>query len=210
MDNIFIITLFFHELCQMLVEIQNKIISTEVFEKKFVCDLASCKGACCVEGDAGAPLTREETAILKNEFELYKPYMRPEGIQAIEQQGTSYSFMNEELTTLVNNKECAYAYFEENGTAKCAIEKANSEGKTEFKKPVSCHLYPIRVKEFKEVTALNYDVWDICSPACACGSELNVAVYKFLKEPLIRAFGSEFYSEMEEVGREMEKLKPGD
>ena len=183
----------------MLVEIQDKIVSTEVFEKKFVCDLSRCKGACCVEGDAGAPLTDEEAETLKTELEIYKPYMRQEGIDAIESNGTSYEFMDEKLTTLVNDKECAYAFFEEDGTAKCAIEKAHSEGKTEFKKPVSCHLYPIRVKQFKEVTALNYDVWDICSPACDLGQQLQVPVFKFLKEPLIRAFGEPFYNELETV-----------
>ena len=135
--------------------------------------MSACKGACCIEGDAGAPLTKSEVAILKDEIELYKPYMRQEGIDVVEKEGVSYEFMNEDLTPLVNQKECAFVFFEDNGMAKCAIEKAHSEGKTDFKKPISCHLYPIRVKEFTEVTALNYDVWDICEPACACGDKLD-------------------------------------
>ena len=194
----------------MLVEIEDKVISTQIFEKKFVCDLSACKGACCVEGDAGAPLTKEEVKIIDSELELYKPYMRQEGIDAVEKSGVSYHFMNEDLTTLVNEKECAFVFFDDNNIAKCAIDKAHSEGKTEFKKPISCHLYPIRVKEFTNVTALNYDEWDICSPACACGSELNVPVYRFLKEPLIRAFGESFFKEMEEVDKAIQEERSKD
>lgn len=197
------------EICRMLVEIEDKIVSTEVFKQQFVCDLTACKGACCVEGDAGAPLTAEEVEILDKEFEIYKPYMRAEGIEAVVKEGTSYQFMDESLTTLVNQKECAYVYFDEQGITKCAIEKAHREGKTDFKKPISCHLYPIRVKQFKEVTALNYDEWDICSPACDCGSELNVPVYRFLKEPIIRSFGDKFYAEMEAVDEALKKESEG-
>lgn len=187
----------------MLVEVQDKVLSTEIFEKKFVCDLSKCKGACCVEGDAGAPLTKEEVDILNRELEIYKPYMRQEGIDAIEKEGASYDFMGEHLTTLVNGQECAYAQFEENGMVTCAIEKAHLDGKTDFKKPISCHLYPIRVKEFTEVTALNYDQWDICSDACSLGESLQVPVFKFLKEPLERAFGEAFYKELEVVAKEL-------
>lgn len=192
----------------MLVEIGDKIVSTQIFERKFVCDLNACKGACCVEGDAGAPLTLEEIDILEEDLEAIKPYMRKEGIDAVDKTGVFYMDQdNEAGTTLVNNKECAFVFFDDNGITKCAIEQAHREGKTEFKKPISCHLYPIRVKEFKDFTALNYDKWDICSPACACGESLNVPVYKFLKEPIIRAFGGDFFEELEVVNEELKNQK---
>lgn len=188
----------------MLVEIRDKVVSTQIFEKKFVCDLAACKGACCIEGDAGAPLTVEEVSILEDDLEAIKPYMREEGLKAIEEQGVFYIDQdNEPVTTLVNGAECAFVFFDEQGITKCSIEQANREGKTDFKKPISCHLYPIRVKEFDDFTALNFDKWDICSPACACGDELNVPVYKFLREPIIRAFGMPFFDELEIVNKEL-------
>ena len=188
----------------MLVEIRDKVVSTQIFEKKFVCDLAACKGACCIEGDAGAPLTVEEVSILEDDLEAIKPYMREEGLKAIEEEGVFYMDQdNEPVTTLVNGAECAFVFFDEQGITKCSIEQANREGKTDFKKPISCHLYPIRVKEFDDFTALNFDKWDICSPACACGDELNVPVYKFLKEPIIRAFGMPFFDELEIVNKEL-------
>ncbi|NRA11867.1 MAG: DUF3109 family protein [Crocinitomicaceae bacterium] len=188
----------------MLVEIGDKVVSTQIFDRKFVCDLAACKGACCIEGDAGAPLTIEEVSIIEDDLEAIKPYMRKEGLKAVEEQGVFYMDQdNEPVTTLVNGAECAFVYFDDQGITKCSIEQAHRDGKTDFKKPISCHLYPIRVKQFNEFKALNYDKWDICSPACACGDELNVPVYKFLKEPLIRAFGAPFFEELEIVNKEL-------
>lgn len=190
----------------MLVEIGDKVVSTQIFERKFVCDLNACKGACCVEGDAGAPLTFEEVSILEDDLEAIKPFMRKEGIEAIEKTGVFYMDQdNEPVTTLVNNSECAFVYFDENGITKCAIEQAHKEGKTNFKKPISCHLYPIRVKKFNDFKALNYDKWSICEPACACGESLNVPVFKFLKEPIIRAFGEDFFQELVIVDEEIKK-----
>lgn len=189
----------------MLVEIQDKIVSTQIFERQFVCDLSACKGACCIEGDGGAPVTKEEVAIIEANLDKVLPYMRPEGIAAIQAQGVVYEDEDfEPATTLVNGKECAFVYFDQTNTAKCAIEKAHREGHIDFIKPISCHLYPIRTKQFSEYTALNYEKWDICEPACACGEKLEVPVYKFLKEPLIRAFGPTFYKELEVVSRELD------
>lgn len=191
----------FYDLCIMLVEILDKVVSTQLFERKFVCDLNACKGACCVQGDSGAPLTYEEVDQMEADLDEYLPYMRPEGIAEVEKNGVFYIDQdNEPVTALVNGAECAFVYFDEKGITKCAIEKAHAEGKTKFKKPISCHLFPIRVKKFDTMTALNYSEWDICEPACACGDKLDVPVYKFLKEPLIRAFGAEFFSEIELVG----------
>jgi hypothetical protein len=192
----------------MLLEIQDKVVSIDLFEKKFVCDLTACKGACCIEGDAGAPLTFEEVSIMEDDLEKIKPFMRSEGIAAVEETGVFYmDWDNEPVSTLVNEKECAFVTFDDKGTALCAIEQAHKAGKTEFKKPISCHLYPIRVKKYNEFTALNYNEWNICKSACACGDKLDVKVYKFLKEPIVRAFGEEFFTELETVDKEIEKQK---
>ncbi len=190
----------------MLIEVKDKVVSLDIFQKNFVCDLNACKGACCIEGDSGAPLKLEEVDILEEDLEQIKPYMRKEGIEAIEKNGVFYmDWDNEPVTTLVNNKECAFVYFDEKGITKCAIEKAHKEGKTKLKKPISCHLYPIRVQKYTDFEALNYAEWNICKPACECGSKLNVSVYKFLKEPITRAFGEEFYTELEQIDMELAK-----
>jgi hypothetical protein len=193
----------------MIVEIDDKLISTEIFERKFVCDLNACKGACCVEGDNGAPLTIEEVDILEEIYDAVKPFMREEGIAAVEKTGVFYmDEWNEPATTLVDNQECAFVYFDEKGITKCAIEQAHLAGKVDWKKPISCHLYPIRVSKLTNNVALNYDEWNICKPACACGEQLNVPVYKFLKEPIIRAFGEEFYDDMEKVDALLKENPP--
>jgi hypothetical protein len=186
----------------MIVSIDDKLISTEIFDRKFVCDLNACKGACCVEGDQGAPLTMEEIDILEDIYADVKPFMRPEGIAEVEKNGVFYMDpWNEPATTLVNNQECAFVYFDDQNITKCAIEQAFLAGKVTWKKPISCHLYPIRLKKIGEETALNYDEWSICKPACACGEKLDIPVYKFLKEPIIRAFGESFYSDLEGIDK---------
>ena len=145
---------------------------------------------------------------MENDLEKIKPYMRQDGIDVVDEKGVFYMDQdNEPVTSLVNDAECAFVYFDSNGTTKCSIEKANSEGKTAFKKPISCHLYPIRVKQFNDLKALNYDRWSICSDACALGEHLGVPVYKFLKEPLIRAFGAPFFQELEAVDKELKNNK---
>ena len=189
----------------MLVEIEDKIVSTQIFERQFVCDLTACKGACCIEGDNGAPVTAEEVQIIEANLPKIKPFMRPEGIAAVEKNGVAYLDNDlEPATTLVNGAECAFVFFDDAGIAKCAIEKAQREGHIDFLKPISCHLYPIRTKQFQDYPALNFEKWDICEPACACGEKLDVPVYKFLKEPLIRAFGPKFFQELEVVASELE------
>jgi len=189
----------------MLIEIGDKVISTQIFERKFVCDLSKCKGACCIEGDAGAPLTEEEVSIIEDGIEEIKPYMRKEGIEEVDNNGVFYMDQdNEPVTALINGGECAFVSFDDKGTALCSIEQANYEGKTNFKKPISCHLYPIRAKKINELTALNYDVWSICSDACELGEKVNVPVYQFLKEPLIRAFGEDFFNELEIASKEIQ------
>lgn len=190
----------------MLIEVKDKVVSLALFENKFVCDLNACKGACCVEGDSGAPITLAEIDVLEEDLEAIKPFMRPEGIAAVDETGVFYMDREHEpVTTLVNGEECAFVNFDANGTAKCAIEQAHKEGKTKFKKPISCHLYPIRVQKYRDFDALNFNTWHICKPACECGAKLDVKVYRFLKEPIIRAFGEDFYAEMEIINSELEK-----
>lgn len=191
-----------------MIEIEDKILSREIFEKKFVCDLSACKGACCVEGSSGAPLTEEEIFILEDILEDVKPYLPKKGLKAIEKQGAWVIDADGDYTTpLVGEEaECAYTIFE-NGMALCGIEKAYKDGKVKFKKPISCHLYPIRTKQYEKFEALNYDVWHLCKPACACGEKLQVPVYKFLKEALIRKYGKEFYKMVEAAAVEVENAK---
>ncbi len=193
-----------------MIEVDDKLISLDIFEERFVCDLNACKGACCVEGDAGAPLTMEEVGELEEVYEKVKPYMREEGIEAVDKTGVFYMDQdNEPVTTLVNQKECAFVYFDSEGITKCAIEKAYKEGEIAFKKPISCHLYPIRVAKLRKYQAINYNEWNICGGACNLGKELNVKVFQFLKEPIIRKWGEEFYNELELIDRELQKNKGG-
>lgn len=188
-----------------MIIIEDILISDDILQKKFVCDLNACKGACCVEGDSGAPLEDEETGILDDIYEEVKPYLRKEGIAAIEKQGKYLIDSDGDMVTpLVNKKECAYAVFE-NGTALCGIEKAYLDGKISFKKPISCHLFPIRIKKLSTGEAINYQDLDICKPGCQCGKKLDVPVYKFLKEPLIRKYGEEFFDMLDAANAHIEK-----
>lgn len=182
-----------------MIEVQNTLVHEDILGENFVCNLEKCKGACCVEGDSGAPLNKPELKILEEIYPLVKPYMTPEGIATVEEYGTWVEDLDGDLTTpcVGGNKECAYVMWE-NGISKCAIEKAYLEGKINWKKPISCHLYPIRITAYPEFDILNYDRWHICSPACSFGNSLKVPVYKFLKEPLVRKYGEDWYKELEE------------
>ena len=189
-----------------MIEIGNTLVSDDVLKKEFVCNLSKCKGACCIEGDLGAPLEEKERHVLDKIFPEVKPYLNEKGLKAIEEQGTYVlDEYDEYSTTLVDGKECAYVVFEENGTLKCAIEQAHKDGKIDYKKPMSCHLYPVRLSSLIDVTAVNYDVWEICSDACTLGQELHVPVYKFLKEPLIRRFGEAWWNALDKIAIEKEE-----
>ena len=180
-----------------MLQIKDKLISLDVIEKKFCCDLSKCKGACCIEGDSGAPLSIEEVSILEEEIDSIKPFMRVAGRKALDEQGVwVIDFDTEKVTPLINDKECAFVIFDE-GIAKCAIEKAYFEGKTRFRKPVSCHLYPIRTKRFRDFDAVNYDEWTICNPALKKGRKLGVYVYEFVQDSLIRKYGGDWYRELQ-------------
>jgi len=189
-----------------MFQVGKTIITEDLFEKEFVCNLNACKGICCVEGDSGAPLLDEEKPILETIYDKIIPYLTDEGKKAIEIQGKYVIDRQGELTTpLINNKECAYVTQDENGTYLCGIEKAYLDKKIDWQKPVSCHLYPVRVKDFGEFQAINYDSWDICADACVLGQQLQVPLFKFLKEPLIRKFGMDWYQEIEIVAKEYYK-----
>lgn len=180
-----------------MIELDKTLLSDDIKEKFFVCDLEKCKGACCVEGDLGAPLEKEELSILENIYDEVKPYLSEEGVKEIEQQGIY--ILDEEgdySTPTIRGKECAYAIYSD-GILKCGIEQACIDGKITYKKPISCHLYPIRITKYEEFEALNYDKWSICSPACDLGAKLSVPVFKFLKEPLVRKYGEDWYKDLE-------------
>lgn len=185
-----------------MFQLGKTIVSEDIIEKDFVCNLSACKGACCIDGDAGAPLDEEETQILKDIYPKVKPFLREEGIKVIEKQGTHITTPFGDLETpLIDNADCAYVIFDDKNTALCGIEEAYNQGEISWKKPVSCHLYPIRVKAYSEFSAVNYDKWDICDDACALGKELRIPVYKFVKEALIRKFGEDWYAELEKVAK---------
>lgn len=187
-----------------MLQIQDTLVSDDVILESFVCDLSRCHGACCVEGDCGAPVEESEKRLLEDLLPRIEPYMRPEGIEAVRLQGawTDDPYDHAPSTPLVNGRECAYLTFSPDGTALCAIEQAYRDGRIDFQKPISCHLYPIRLSRILSFTALNYHRWDICRDACALGRKLGVPVYEFLREPLIRRFGQAWYDELRLTARE--------
>ena len=187
-----------------MIVIDKQILSDDIKNKAFVCDLNKCKGACCVEGDLGAPLNDDELPIMEEIYDKVKPYLSEEGIKAIEEQGVYVKDWEDDFSTpTIENKECAYAIYDENKSLKCGIEAAYRDGKIDYYKPISCHLYPIRVTKYEEYEALNYDKWDICADACTLGEALKVPVYKFLKDPLIRSYGKEWYDKLEREVKEL-------
>ena len=181
-----------------MILVGDVVLSDDIKENFFVCDLEACKGACCVEGDSGAPLEDEETKILEDIYPLVKDYITAEGRQVIEAQGTWVidSDGDKVTPTLGANRECAYALYDDRGILKCGIEQAYLDGKISWKKPISCHLYPIRVTKYDQYDALNYNRWHICDPACQLGKSLQVPLYVFLKEALVRKYGEAWYAEL--------------
>lgn len=181
----------------------NALVSEEVLTRKFRCAIESCKGACCVHGDAGAPLESEEIEIIQQELEVVKPFMSDSGLKLLSERGFSEtdSFDGEAVTVCEPTGECVFVVYDSAGIAGCAIEKAYHSGKTWFRKPLSCHLYPIRAKKYGEYTALNYHQWSICSDACAVGEKEQIPVYSFLREALTRKMGPIWYEELEAVAK---------
>lgn len=180
--------------------IQNTLVSLDLLERYFVCDLNACKGICCVKGDAGAPLTDEEIDLLENIIDEILPYLDDEGRAMIDQKGVfEIDVDGDKGTSLLENGRCAYALVDDSGMVSCGIEKAYNDGAITFKKPISCHLYPVRVTEYENYDAVNYNKWSICKPACDCGAKLNVPLYRFLKEALVRKYGNDWYEELQMI-----------
>jgi hypothetical protein len=183
-----------------MILIDDVFVSDDVVTEQFICDLDKCKGACCIEGDGGAPLTDEEAEILKSIYEKVKPYLIESGINAINEQGLYTQDGDKKVTPLVNGGACAYLMWD-GLVSKCGIEKAYEDGVIDFKKPISCHLYPIRIDQIGEADALNYYFWDICSAACKLGKKHKVPVYQFLKEPIVRKYGALFYDKLDATAK---------
>ena len=182
-----------------MIQIGETIVSQVAFEHAFCCDLSKCKGACCVEGDAGAPLLPSEVPILESIQDAIRPFLRPEGLAALEAQGVAVKDHDGEwVTPLVDGRECAYVTFDQ-GVAKCGIEQAAAAGAVDWPKPISCHLYPIRVTKYQDFDALNVHHWKVCEPACSLGQELKLPVFRFLQGALVRAYGPAWMEEAEEV-----------
>lgn len=189
-----------------MIQIDDTIIATDIIEENFLCDLSVCKGECCVEGESGAPLEKDEVDTIEKILPLVWDDLSPIAQQTIEKQGVAYKdYDGEMVTSIVNGKDCVFTYYDETGICKCAIEKAFRNGKTDFYKPISCHLYPIRLQKYRDFTAVNYHRWKVCKAAVLLGNKEGLKVYQFLKEPLIRRFGEVWYKELDLIAKEYTK-----
>ncbi len=182
-----------------MIKVGDILVSDDIRDVEFVCHLEKCKGACCVEGDLGAPLEENELVVMKEIQEQVKPYLTADGNLAIAAQGAYILDEDGDYSTpTIGGKECAYSHYDKTGVLKCGIEQAYLDGKIAFRKPISCHLYPIRITKKKDFEAVNYHKWSICSAACSYGKSLQVPLYKFLKDPLVRKYGEEWYGKLVE------------
>ena len=186
--------------------IQNTLVSLDVLEKEFCCDLERCQGCCCIEGDAGCPVTDEELKQIESILPQLLPEMTKEAREVVEKQGLSYiDPSGDQVLSIVNDKDCVFARTDHNGWCYCLIEKAYHAGKIDFKKPISCHLYPIRLNQVGDMVGVSYHRWDICHCARQLGSKLHIPLYKFLREPLIRRFGEDWFNELDLTATEWKK-----
>ena len=191
-----------------MIQIGNTLVSDDLLTEAFVCDLNACKGACCVEGEYGAPLTQDEADELAHLQDQIAPYLSDEGKATIADQGAWITGEDGELETpLMPTGHCAYVIEDADKKLKCGLETVHQEGVLSFKKPLSCHLYPVRAQQYSSFEAVNYHQWDICGAACALGSSLKVKVYVFVKEALVRKFGEEWYAALEKAGAELAENK---
>lgn len=189
-----------------MIQIDKTLVSLDLIERKFLCDIPKCKGICCVEGDSGAPLQEEEVAELEKALPVIWEDLSEKAREIIRKQGVAYRDADGDLvTSIVDGKDCVFTCYDANGVCQCAIEKAYRSGRLSFYKPISCHLYPVRLTEYETFTAVNYHCRDVCKAAERLGKRKGVPVYKFLKEPLIRRFGEKWYTTLETVAAEWEK-----
>jgi hypothetical protein len=189
-----------------MFQIKDTVVASDIIEDNFLCDLSACKGECCVEGESGAPLEDEEVKIIEDLLPLVWNDLSPAAQGVIKAQGVAYKDTDGEMvTSIVNGKDCVFTCYDEKGICKCAIEKAYREGKVDFYKPISCHLYPIRLQKYKDFTAVNYHQWKVCKAAVLLGRKEGLKIYRFLKEPLIRRFGEDWYNELALVAEEYDK-----
>lgn len=182
----------------MIIEVGDVLVASDIITEEFCCDLAACKGICCVEGDAGAPVTLEETAALEDCLDAVWGELSAQAQAVVDRQGVAYIDRDGDMvTSIVGGRDCVFTCYDEQGCCLCAVEKAFRSGRTQTEKPISCALYPIREKRFASgVVALNYNRWDVCRDAVRKGRELHLPVYKFLRGPLVRRFGEEWYDEL--------------
>jgi len=191
-----------------MIQIDNAIVALDIIEEKFLCDLSACMGQCCIDGESGAPLEDEEMAIIEKLLPVIWDDLSPEARELIEKQGVAYKDRDGDMvTSIINGEDCVFTYYDDKSICKCAIEKAYKEGKTDFYKPISCHLYPIRLETYKDFTAVNYHRWRVCKAAVALGAEKGLYIYQFLKEPIIRKFGEAWYNELCIAAEEYRKMK---
>lgn len=189
-----------------MFQIGDAIVATDIIEESFLCDLSVCKGECCVEGDAGAPLEDDEVRIIEDILPQVWDDLSLQAQEVIKKQGVAYKDSDGDMvTSIVNGKDCVFTYYDETGICKCAIEKAYRENRVDFYKPISCHLYPIRLENYKNFTAVNYHRWSVCKAAVLLGKKEGLKIYQFLKEPLIRRFGEDWYKELTLVAEEYTK-----
>lgn len=191
-----------------MIQIDDTLVSLDLIERFFICDLSHCKGECCVEGDAGAPLEKAEFHLLRKILPEVWDDLSVEAQKVIEKQGVGYVDEDGDIvTSIVRGKDCVFTYYDADGVCKCAIEKAYREKRIDFMKPVSCHLYPVRVARYKDFQAVNYHRWKVCSAAEILGKREKVPVYRFLREPLIRKFGQAWYDNLDCCAQEYLKQK---
>ncbi|MDA3853848.1 MAG: DUF3109 family protein [Bacteroidales bacterium] len=191
-----------------MIEIGKTLISSDLVDKKFICDYKTCKGICCLEGDSGAPITPEEDQIMKKALPHVLKYLSEEAKALIEEKGISYIDIEDDLVTTINNgKECVFTHFTADGSCRCSYEMAFEAGDIDFPKPISCALYPVRVKQYKDFVGINYDEWDICKCAEVLGEKMGTPVYKFLEKPLIRRFGQPWYTELKIAAKQLQEAR---
>ena len=185
-----------------MLEIGDTLVSLELLNEQFCCDIARCKGICCEEGDSGAPLLEEELASIEQSLPHLWDRLSPKAREVIRRQGISYTDEEGDLvTSIIDGRECVFAYKDEQGTWQCAIEKAWEQGLTSLRKPVSCHLYPVRLHQHRRFLAVEYHQWEVCRSACRLGAELKLPLYRFLREPLVRRFGEDWYRQLDEAAQ---------